>query len=247
MTAATEKSRTVFRIREWDKKYERSRSRELQFLEYVPFPNLMPDLSYVRLISHTNGAAHFGLWSAMVFIASRCPIRGTFTTDAGEPLSLTDIASVSRIPEVIVVEAIPRFIQLGWLESVPLVESPRADVRPQPQAKNGHANSHTPQLITEFDAWWKLWADGTGQSSDRAGAEKQWGKSVPREDVSKAMVCTKNFVTCDRTVRGIGIPNPSKFIRENARTGWESRWTQPKKSRGDRIEENLMRMHADEV
>lgn len=238
---ATSKIRTVFRIRDWNRYFELNRSREIRVLEWVPCSNRMADLSYIQLMAHQNGASYFGVWHALVYIASRCTPRGTLRKDTGESLQIAELAAVARIPEALIVEAVPRFIEIGWLEEIAIAEPAQIE-----RKANGHAladGSIAPAIVTPFDDWWKLWIAGTHQSSNRDGAQKEFNLYVNAKSLKAAMVCTQDFMTSDRTVRGIGIPNPENWIRKNAKDNWTARWPKPKPSRGERVEENLRRMH----
>ena len=69
------------RIRNWKDHFENNRTRELKTMAWVPVPNRMDDLGYIRLVTHPNGAAHLGAWKKpfMVrmpwrFYGPNCPI-----------------------------------------------------------------------------------------------------------------------------------------------------------------------------
>ena len=107
----------TLRIRSWNEKYEDSRTRQYKHLRWVPIPNDMTNVGYVRLVTHANGAAHLGVWLALAEIASTCAERGTLVR-SGKPLTVSDIALISRLPEQTIREAIDRLMspEIGWIE-----------------------------------------------------------------------------------------------------------------------------------
>ena len=120
----------ILRIAGWNQHFENNRTRELKALAWVPIPNKMDGDGYTQLVDHPDGAAHFGAWIAIVEIASRCDPRGTLlrecrrqvpaTSQDGAGLQIghdsVSLSRISRISEQIFRDAIPRLIEIGWLE-----------------------------------------------------------------------------------------------------------------------------------
>lgn len=106
----------LYQIANWSSLYENSRSRQCQTIRWVPIPNKHDSDGYAQIVDHPNGAAHYGCWCVLVQVASKCQPRGrlmlrnTNTPHDGESLS-----RVTRLPAAIFEEAIPRFIDVGWL------------------------------------------------------------------------------------------------------------------------------------
>lgn len=117
---------TQYRIRNWNTLFENNRTRELKRLDWVPVPNRMDGLGYVTLMSHPNGAAHFGAWLAIIEIASRQKDRGTLPQN-GAGLSHS-LAVISRIPATIFDEAVPRLLDLEWMEQVTVIPQEGAGI-----------------------------------------------------------------------------------------------------------------------
>jgi hypothetical protein len=108
----------ALRIRDWNEHFETHKTRILKRLDWVPIPNRMDGLGYIRLLDHPEGAAHFGAWIALVELASKGATkeeRGTLTRN-GKALSVEALSILSRIPERIIADAIPRLLKIGWLE-----------------------------------------------------------------------------------------------------------------------------------
>lgn len=110
----------VYRIRDWGAHFENNRTRELKYLDWVPMPNKMDGDGYTALVDHLDGDAHFGVWCTIVEIASRCDPRGTLLRDGAKPHTPASLARLSRLPESSFEAAIPRLLDIGWLETVEL-------------------------------------------------------------------------------------------------------------------------------
>ncbi len=112
----------LFRIKDWDRHYENNRTRQLKKLEWVPIPNNHDSDGYTTLVDHENGAAHLGAWLVIVQLASKCEPRGTLSRtkvrESGTPVPHTpqSIARITRLPASVLEEAIPRLLEIGWLE-----------------------------------------------------------------------------------------------------------------------------------
>jgi hypothetical protein len=115
-------ARPTYRIRDWTSLYENNRTRELKRLDWVPVPNRMDGDGYTELLDHPAGVSHLGAWLALVQIASRCDPRGTLMRDRGKAHDFRSLSRISRIPAETFEEAIPRFLDIGWLEELTVRE-----------------------------------------------------------------------------------------------------------------------------
>lgn len=110
----------VYRIAGWDKHFENNRTRELKVLSWVPVPNKQDGDGYTELLSHKDGAAHFGCWHAILQVASKCDPRGTLVRDGQNgtktPHDIASLSRITRISEKVLKSAIERLIIIGWLE-----------------------------------------------------------------------------------------------------------------------------------
>jgi hypothetical protein len=103
-----------YQITNWNVHFENNRTRELKRLEWVPVPNSIDNLGYIRLVTHPNGAAHLGAWLAILEVASRQKVRGTLPQD-GAGLSQS-LAAISRLPASVFDEVLPRLLELQWIQ-----------------------------------------------------------------------------------------------------------------------------------
>lgn len=113
---------TVLRISGWGQHFENNRTRELKSLDWVPIPNKQDGDGYTDLVEHPSGAAHFGAWIAIVEVASKCRPRGILVRDSGKPHDSRSLARVTRLKAEIFDEAIPRLLEIGWLETQDLAD-----------------------------------------------------------------------------------------------------------------------------
>lgn len=108
----------LYVIKDWNKLYENNRTRELVNMTWIPIPNKMDGDGYTELVSHENGAAHFGAWIAILEIASKCEPRGTLLRENGEPHTPASLSRMSRLPHGVFAELLTRLTgkQIGWME-----------------------------------------------------------------------------------------------------------------------------------
>jgi hypothetical protein len=109
----------LLRVANWDSLYENNRTRGLQVMQWVPIPNKHDGDGYTDLTDHPNAAAHVGVWLVTLQVASKCKPRGTLVRDNGTPHTAVTLGRVTRLPPEVFVEAIPRLIEIGWLEVAP--------------------------------------------------------------------------------------------------------------------------------
>jgi hypothetical protein len=132
-------------IVDWGKHYENNRTRELRKVSWVPVPNKMDGDGYTTLLSHPDGAAHFGAWCALLQVASRCNLgsiphddagkyrdsakydsspfpfgRGILIRDNGEAHDAQSLERITRIPSSVWKEALPRLLSIGWIKECDL-------------------------------------------------------------------------------------------------------------------------------
>jgi len=106
----------AYRIKDWDKHFENNRTKELRRLDWVPIPIKQDGDGYTELLSHRHGAAHFGVWIALVEIAAKCSPRGSLLRSGGIEHTPSTLARISRMPSRVILTAIERLVSIGWLE-----------------------------------------------------------------------------------------------------------------------------------
>jgi len=108
----------LYRIRDWDKHFENASSRKLKRLDWVAIPNKTDGEGYCALVDHPNAAAHLGAWYAIVEAASKQTPRGNLPGGFSQGIGgiCRSLGRISRLPEAVFAEAIPRLEEIGWLE-----------------------------------------------------------------------------------------------------------------------------------
>lgn len=131
----------VMRIRGFSEEFETSESRKLKCLPWIALPTKQEGDGYTELMSgHDNGCAHFGAWTAMLQLAAKCSPRGTLVRNLGGkrlPHDAKSISRITRVPVDVLTEAIPRLIEMGWMENAELTDD--SHVLPTPPRVPGEA------------------------------------------------------------------------------------------------------------
>ncbi len=130
------------RIANWETHFENNRTRDLKCMTWVPVPNKLDGDGYTEIVDHKDGASHYAAWTTLVLIASRCDPRGTLLRAGSRAHDFASLSRISRLPAKLFQEAIPRLIDVGWLETV-VVAMP--DVVSIP-----HESAAIPQLSAEI-------------------------------------------------------------------------------------------------
>lgn len=230
---------TIYRIKGWNDHYENNRTRDLKRMDWVPIPNRMDKASYVRLVSHTDGAAHLGAWLAIVEIASRCDTRGTLIQD-GIPLTPHDLAAISHLPAAIIEAAMHRLCyEVGWLEidpqsienkdatpiphlhaGLPHLDAPsRACDERKGMERNGTENEHVHGkralvVVDPRDAWFdEFWAVyGKIRNANKAKAKVSFKRVV------------SNQTAFDRIMDRLRLQAPGYLARESDKRPHATTW-----------------------
>jgi hypothetical protein len=179
---------TLLRIREWATHFENNRTKELKRMAWVPMPVKHDGDGYTELLDHENGAAHFGVWCFIVQLAAKCEPRGTLIrtiveedqkgaipqAPATAPHSPATMARISRMKVRDFEEAIPRLLQIGWLEEVTEIPQEGAALRARAGGNGTERNG------TEMNEPVVLDDARISQSGARLLCETQIGDGVPR-------------------------------------------------------------------
>ena len=109
---------TIFHVRDWDNVYETAETRKRKFLHWTPLPNKFDGSKYTELVDCPTGVEHYAAWCAVLSIASRADQarRGYLLKGDGTPHTAVSLARMTRLPERVFLEAIPKLVALGWLE-----------------------------------------------------------------------------------------------------------------------------------
>jgi hypothetical protein len=218
----------MLRIKDWNDHYENNRTRILKKLDWVPIPNSMDGLGYIGLMDHPNAAAHFGAWIAMVEIASRCEPRGCLLRN-GKELDAKTLSVLSRISADVFREAIPRLVDIEWLESTDGAgirhpsAAPSDNEVPDERHMEPHTVQHPSAAITSTKEG-KEGKEGKETYTPLSGADAPGDPSLPDEVES-----LDEEPVSDETVR----PSDGPAYLESI--GWDGGWKFVKKAKPDQI------------
>lgn len=201
-----------WKVKDWGAEFENNRTRELKHLEWVPIPNRMDGDGYTELVDHPNGAAHFGAWIAIVEIASKCDERGTLMRNGrGIPHDAASLSRISRIPEEIFLEAIPRLIKIGWLEPINVIEITRKPEKPAEIPQEGATPPQEGASTRARD-------EGNGREWNR---REENGKEAPRVFSSRREFDSDETFTPFAALCRQFWPD---IIDEDLQAGWQFTW-----------------------
>ena len=89
----------IYRIRNWEKIYENSRTLALVDLKWVRVPVKLDGDGYTSIMDRKDGVSIYGAWMALVQVASKCRTRGELVRSNGEPHTSGSLSRLTRIPE----------------------------------------------------------------------------------------------------------------------------------------------------
>ncbi len=215
---------TLYVVKEWETYFENNRTRELKHLSWVPLPNKQDGDGYRELVQeHKNGTAHYGVWCALLAVASKCDPRGTLLRDSRRPHDPYSLSRKTGIPSALFVEAIERLLEIGWL-TVSVCQStiPQEDAAtPQEDAvtprqnrteQNGTEVNGTDVLADDFLTFWVEYPKKIGKKD----AVKAWRAAKDKPSLEEIIEQLKAQKISAQWLRDGGryIPNPSTWIRQ---------------------------------
>lgn len=245
----------IYKIRNWNGLYENHETRKLKTLTWVSVRNKMDGAGYTELVDHPCGPAHFAAWIAILEIASRCPTRGTLVRE--KPITPREMARVSRFPEQLFVDVLPRLVEIGWLDSEAIEgethtsafacnasgESGRlpGDFREMP-GESGKSTVRVPShsflsvprarvskdIANDYTMYFDEWIKPWARVPNLQNAAQAWISTVDsNEDVGAAFAVRDRYLESDEVSRGVWM-SPEKFLFEQYKNGWTGRWPKPK-------------------
>lgn len=112
-----------YAIRDWDRLYENSRSRNVSKLGWVPIPNRHDGETFTRIMEHEHGAEIFASFILLVQIASKSKSRGVLIRGNGQPHTITSLSAKCRAPVTWLSRALDYLTkETDWLELVDLTD-----------------------------------------------------------------------------------------------------------------------------
>jgi len=108
----------TYRIKDWDKYFEKAESRRCKSMAWVAIPIRHDGSGFRRVAAHERAAELFAAWILIVQTAAKMPTRGVLYKD-GKALTARDLHYRTGFPEEIFNLAFTVLVQeeIGWLES----------------------------------------------------------------------------------------------------------------------------------
>jgi len=109
----------LYRIKDWNERFETAQSRRCKVLNWVAIPNSHDGAGYRRLMARDDATAIYGIWVLIVQVASKCSPRGTLA-NGSNPLTAIDLHFKTGAPEKDFETAFEVLSspEIGWLEVV---------------------------------------------------------------------------------------------------------------------------------
>lgn len=79
------------------------------------------------------------------------------------------------------------------------------------------------ETVKAFSRWWARWCEVTRRQVGEADAAQAWLSMVITENESGAFACLESYLASGEVAAG-KVRNPAKFLYEEGRNGWKSRW-----------------------
>jgi hypothetical protein len=131
-----------FRIRDWEKHFERDRSKQWKVLQWVPIPNKQGK-GYRKIMKEKNGLEIFACWIAIIELASKCEVRGDLSK-----YSIDDISLLTLIDENKLKSAIKYLSEvLDWIEVIK-ESSENLDIDVNKNDKHGMSNTFDSSILS---------------------------------------------------------------------------------------------------
>ena len=109
----------IYRIKDWNKHFEKAESRRVKTMSWVPVPTKHDGSGFRQVAAQDRAAEVFTAWILIVQTAAKMPTRGLLFKD-GKPLSARDLHYRTGYPEEIFSRALTVLSnsEIGWLEVV---------------------------------------------------------------------------------------------------------------------------------
>lgn len=212
----------LYRVKDWNERYENNRTRDLKNMAWVPVPNSHDGDGYTALVCQPDGPALFGAWTVILQVASRCgnPAlccggRGTLLRDTGIPHDASSIARMTRFPKDVIAKALEVLssAEIQWLtcEEMPTkaqipqegAGKPHPDAaKPQEGAPKPHPTDEEQKGMEQKGTEWK---------------EREGGAAAPRARFEKPSV---ESVRLQMAKVGVPESEAEKFMAHYESNGW---------------------------
>lgn len=194
----------VLRIRKWGEQYETAETRKLKHLGWIALPNKQDGDGYADLLEDQEGPGRFACWIGILQLASKCAVRGTLVREVGSglvPHDAATIARVTRMPRSLMDSAIPKLLEIGWLEWHELAEQPESPGAPAEDPGTPGANPGEPVQKGREGRGRK---EGEGENATPSPASPSQSTSPEADNRTKLLGVLRRY-GCALEMKGEGI------------------------------------------
>ncbi len=82
------------------------------------------------------------------------------------------------------------------------------------------------ETVKAFSRWWTRWSEVTRRAVGESDAAQAWLSMVYPENEPAAFECLESYLASGEVTAG-KVRNPAKFLYEEGRNDWKSRWPTP--------------------
>lgn len=234
----------AYKIRDWEKHFERDRSKQWTTLKWVPIPNKQ-GAGYRRIMSEKNGLEIFACWIALIQTASLCSPRGDLSKYSLNDLSRLTLCDIKKL------EAAIYYLSqtLDWIEVINIldinVNECQKDVCQSSIDSSILSNSilsnsslKRANKLSYFDEFWKIYPKKVGKGA----AEKAWNKiKSPVETLEKIKQTLLWQIKSTEWIKEEGqyIPMPASYLNQR-------RWEDEPKTKQTTITKKVSKISSEE-
>jgi len=191
----------MLKIRDWNKNYETHRTRGVRQFAWIAFPTRMDGEGFIALLRHEKGVVYWGIWTILLMLAAKSPVRGCLVYRRSKDGSMTYLAhdsvtlsKVIGVGQQLVAEAIDHLISLTWLELGDIKKICGNDLNPalhNNTIQDKH-NSEAAPYVAETEAWfesvlWPMYPRKKKRGQALSAAVKHIRSQESREKCMKAL------------------------------------------------------------
>lgn len=109
----------IYRIKDWERHYEKAESRRVKTMAWLPLPTRHDGAGFRRVAAHERGPELFAAWVLIVEVAARMPTRGLLVKD-DKALTAKDLHFRTGFPAAIFELGFDVLSgpEIGWLEVI---------------------------------------------------------------------------------------------------------------------------------
>lgn len=109
----------IYRIKDWNKHFEKADSRRVISPQWVPMPVRQDGSGFRKVAGHDRAPELFAAWVLIVEVAAKMPVRGTLEKD-GQAVTPKCLALRTGFPQTIFELAFRELVKpaIGWLEII---------------------------------------------------------------------------------------------------------------------------------